>query len=239
MKVLNSSTVSILGFCALGLAVAAPLVGRLHAEAGVEAVRRLPPPTAASPAAGPLQTAVLSGGCFWGIQGVFEHVKGIKDVVSGYAGGAAATANYELVSTGTTGHAESVRITFDPKQISYGQILQLFFSVATDPTQLNHQYPDEGTQYRSEIFYADAGQKTVATAYIAQLNQKKAFGRPIVTRVDPLKGFYPAEGYHQNYLTLHPNEPYIAQFDIPKVAALQKLFPEVYLAAPLQTAVHS
>ena len=229
-----------LALSAVIVAVAAPLLSMgLHAESAPEAARRLPPPAVTGPASAPLQTAVLAGGCFWGVQGVFAHVKGVKDVVSGYAGGAAMTAHYEMVSTGTTGHAESVKITFDPKRISYGQILQLFFSVATDPTQLNHQYPDEGAQYRSEIFYTDEGQKAVADAYIAQLNQHKAFRRPIVTRVDPLKAFYPAEGYHQNYLTLHPDEPYIAMFDIPKVEALKSLFPEVLQPAPLQTAVHS
>jgi peptide-methionine (S)-S-oxide reductase len=205
----------------------------LHAASGSEAVRRLPSPAQAAPAAaGQEQTAVLSGGCFWGVQGVFAHVKGVRQVISGYAGGAASTANYELVSTGATGHAESVKIVFDPRQVSYGEILRIFFSVATDPTQLNHQFPDEGTQYRSEIFYADATQQKAAGDYIAQLNKAKAFAKPIVTRVDPLKGFYPAEGYHQNYLVLHPNEPYIATYDLPKVAALKSLFPDAYRAAP-------
>ena len=190
---------------------------------------------AAKAGAAVTETAVLAGGCFWGVEGVFAHVKGVTEVVSGYAGGAKATASYEVVSTGATGHAESVRITFDPKQISYGRILQLFFSVATDPTQLDQQFPDEGTQYRSEIFYISPAQKAVASAYIAELNQRKAFHKPIVTRVDPLKAFYPAEAYHQNYLTLHPDQAYIATYDLPKVAALKKLFPEDYREQALVT----
>lgn len=222
-------------FAAAALA-AIPLFGqRLHAEDNLAAPRHLPPPAAVAqlPAPGQLETAVLAGGCFWGVQGVFAHVKGVTEVVSGYSGGAAATAHYEMVGTGRTGHAEAVKITFDPRQISYGQILQIFFSVATDPTQLDHQFPDEGPQYRSEVFFTNADQQAVAAAYIAQLDRAKAFGKPIVTRVDPLKSFFPAERYHQNYLTLHPDQPYIAAYDIPKVTALKSLFPEAYRAAPV------
>jgi peptide-methionine (S)-S-oxide reductase len=189
-----------------------------------------------APPTGGLQTAVLSGGCFWGVQGVFEHVRGVRQVVAGYTGGAASTAQYETVSTGLTHHAESVEITFDPKQISYGQILRIFFSVATDPTQVNQQYPDEGTQYRSEIWYTSADQQRVASAYIAQLNHAGVFKRPIATRVDPEKGFYPAEAYHQNYLFLHPEQPYIAAYDLPKVDALRRDFPAQYQAAPILVA---
>ena len=174
------------------------------------------------------EEAVLAGGCFWGVQGVFQHVKGVTSAVSGYAGGEARTADYETVSTGTTGHAESVRITFDPHQISYGKVLQIFFSVATDPTELNRQGPDVGTQYRSEIFTANAEQAKIAQAYIDQLGAAKVFAAPIVTKVAPLKAFYPAEAYHQHYFQLHPNEPYIVYNDAPKVAHLKQLFPALY-----------
>jgi peptide-methionine (S)-S-oxide reductase len=184
------------------------------------------------PSAGKLETAVLSGGCFWGVQGVFEHVKGVKKVYSGYAGGPGSMAQYELVSTGTTGHAESVQITFDPAQISYGEILRIFFTVATDPTQVNRQEPDEGPQYRGEIFYSTPDQQRVAEAYIKQLNDAHVYRKPIATRVDPLKGFFKAEDYHQDYLTLHPNQPYIATYDIPKVVALREVFPDRYVAQP-------
>jgi len=183
--------------------------------------------------AGAPQVAVLSGGCFWGVQGVFEHVRGVKQVISGYAGGDKSTAQYEEVSTGSTGHAESVKITFDPAEITYGQLLQVFFSVAHDPTQLNRQYPDVGTQYRSSIFYADKSQQRIAEAYIAQLNQSKAFSSPIVTRVDPLKGFYPAEGYHQDYLVHNPHNPYIVWNDLPKVENLKRTFPALYAERPV------
>jgi peptide-methionine (S)-S-oxide reductase len=194
----------------------------------------VPPPKIDNPhAAGAVQTAVISGGCFWGVQGVFQHVKGVRRVVSGYAGGERSTADYETVSTGTSGHAESVQIMFDPAQISYGQLLQIAFSVAFDPTELNRQGPDSGSQYRSEFFYADDAQKNIATAYIAQLNDAHAFGRAIVTRVDPLRGFYAAEGYHQDYLYLHPSQPYIAINDLPKVNHLKRLFPELYLQQPI------
>ena len=174
------------------------------------------------------QTAVLAGGCFWGIQAVFQHVKGVVSATSGYSGGAANTAEYETVSTGTTNHAESVKIVYDPSKVTYGELLQVFFSVAHDPTELNRQGPDHGTQYRSMIFYGNAEQKKIADAYIAQLDQTKVYSQKIVTQVVPLKAFYPAEGYHQNYATLHPDNPYIAAFDAPKVAALEKVFPQLY-----------
>lgn len=183
-----------------------------------------------------LQTAVLSGGCFWGVQGVYQHVKGVKQVLSGYAGGEKATAEYETVSTGVTGHAESVKITFDPKQVTYGQILRIFFSVAHDPTELNRQGPDSGTQYRSEVWVANAEQDKIARAYIAQLDKANVFKNKIATRVDPLKGFYSAEGYHQDYLVNHPDQPYIAYNDIPKVEALKKTYPELWRDKPVLVA---
>lgn len=182
---------------------------------------------------GPLQTAVFSGGCFWGVQGVFQHVHGVRKVVSGYSGGQKDTAHYETVSTGKTGHAESVQITFDPAEVSYGELLQIFFSVAHDPTQLNRQDPDTGTQYRSDIFTVDDAQKTTALAYIAQLNKAHAFHANIVTRVDPLKAFYPAEGYHQDFLLHNPNYPYIVYNDLPKIDNLKRVFPKMYSATPV------
>jgi peptide-methionine (S)-S-oxide reductase len=201
---------------------------------GAETAVLVPPPAVDNPKApGAMQTAVISGGCFWGVQGVFEHVRGVQNVVAGYAGGARSTAQYETVSSGTTGHAESVQITFDPAQVSFGQLLQIAFSVVFDPTQLNAQGPDVGTQYRSEIFYADENQQRIASAYIAQLTQAHAFARPIVTRVDPLKGFYAAEGYHQDYLVHNPNQPYIAMFDIPKVENFKRTFPTLYSGQPV------
>ncbi len=178
------------------------------------------------------QTAVFAGGCFWGVQGVFQRVDGVVQAVSGYAGGSQATAHYEIVSSGLTGHAESVKVTYDPKKISYGKLLQIYFSVAHDPTQLNHQDPDSGTQYRSTIFFTDAAQKQTADAYIAQLDAAKAYPAKIVTTVVPLVAFYPAEGYHQDYLTLHPDAGYIARFDLPKIAYLKSLFPQQYRAEP-------
>lgn len=192
------------------------------------------PPAVDNPKApGAPQTAVLAGGCFWGVQGVFEHVKGVTRVVSGYAGGDKSTAQYETVSSGTTGHAESVQITFDPSQVTFGELLQVAFSVVYDPTLLNRQGPDVGTQYRSEIFYADDTQKHIAEAYIAQLDQAHAFPRPIVTRVDPLKGFFPAEDYHQDYLYLNPTAPYIAYNDMPKVDNFRRTFPQLYSSRPV------
>jgi peptide-methionine (S)-S-oxide reductase len=199
--------------------------------AGNAAGVAVPGPTvdAAKAATSGQQTAVVAGGCFWGIQAVFQHVKGVINATSGYSGGNAKTAEYEIVSTGQTGHAESVKITYDPLQITYGELLRVFFSVAHDPTELNRQGPDDGTQYRSVIFYGSDEQKKIAEAYIAQLDQAKVFRRKIVTQVVPLKGFYPAEAYHQDYATRHPNEPYIVYNDAPKVAHLRQEFPGLYI----------
>src|SRR5438067_5183589 len=192
----------------------------------------IPAPAMEAQASDGIQTAVLAGGCFWGVQGVFQHTVGVVNAVSGYAGGSKATADYQMVSTGTTGHAESVQIKYDPRKISYGKLLQIFFSVAHDPTQLNRQGPDTGTQYRSAIFTTSDEQKKVADAYIAQLNAAKVFSKPIVTKIGALDGFFPAEAYHQDYLTLHPNQPYIAYNDLPKVENLKKIFAENYTEKP-------
>lgn len=194
----------------------------------------IPPPSrdATAPAAG-LQSIVLAGGCFWGVQGVFEHTKGVVQAVSGYSGGTMETAHYQMVGTETTGHAESVQVTYDPKQISYGKILQIYFSVAHNPTELNYQGPDSGTSYRSAIFYANDEQKQVAEAYIAQLDKAHVFSAAIVTKLEALKGFYPAEDYHQDFLVLHPTYPYIVFNDLPKVANLKRLFPDYYREAPV------
>jgi peptide-methionine (S)-S-oxide reductase len=192
----------------------------------------IPPPAMDAQASDGIQTAVIAGGCFWGVQGVFQHTAGVVNAVSGYAGGSKATAGYSVVSTGTTGHAESVQIKYDPKKISYGKILQIFFSVAHDPTQLNRQGPDSGTQYRSAIFTTSDEQKKVADAYIAQLNAAKVYKKPIATKVGPLEGFFPAEAYHQDYLTLHPSQPYIAYNDLPKIENLKKIFAENYIEKP-------
>jgi peptide-methionine (S)-S-oxide reductase len=193
----------------------------------------VPAPAYNPPGSGMVETATLSGGCFWGVQGVYEHVKGVEHVYAGYTGGAAGTAQYETVSTGTTGHAESVQITFDPKVISYAQILQIYFTVATDPTELNYQGPDTGTQYRSEIWYASPTQEKIATDYIAQLTKGDVFSSPIVVRVDPAKPFYHAEDYHQDFLVTHPDYPYIVVNDIPKVQNLQALLPQFYQSKPV------
>jgi peptide-methionine (S)-S-oxide reductase len=191
---------------------------------------KLPNPAADEPLnkAKGAQTVVLAGGCFWGIQAVFEHVKGVSSATAGYSGGSAGTAQYETVSTGQTGHAESVRVVYDPSQVSFGQILKVFFSVAHDPTELNRQGPDEGTQYRSVIFYGDEDQRRIAQAYVDQLNVAKVFARPIVTQIVALKAFYPAEGYHQDYAAHHPNDPYIAINDLPKLDHLKQILPELY-----------
>jgi peptide-methionine (S)-S-oxide reductase len=190
----------------------------------------VPPPMLDAPRAATAgeQTAVISGGCFWGVQAVFQHVKGVISATSGYAGGSAQNAEYETVSTGETGHAESVQIAYDPSRITYGQLLRVFFSVAHDPTQLNRQGPDQGTQYRSSIFFSTDEQKRIAEAYIAQLDKAKIFSGPIVTKVVPLQAFYPAEAYHQNYATLHPYQPYIVMNDAPKLAHLRQEFPDLY-----------
>jgi peptide-methionine (S)-S-oxide reductase len=198
---------------------------------------KLPPPAVDTPAAtSGTQTAVFAGGCFWGVQAVFQHTRGVVNAVSGYAGGKAETAKYELVGSGATGHAEAVQVSYDPKQISYGKLLQIYFSVAHDPTQLNRQGPDSGPQYRSAIFYSDANQKQVAERYIAQLDAARAFPHKIVTQLTPLTAFYAAEDYHQDYATLHPNSPYIAAFDLPKIANLKSTLPEVYREQPVLVA---
>ncbi len=215
-----------IGALAIAAFAAAPL------RAAEEAVIIPAPAADVQPAAAGIQTAVIAGGCFWGVQGVFQHTAGVVNAVSGYAGGAKATADYNMVSTGSTGHAELVEIKYDPQKISYGKILQIFFSVAHDPTQLNRQGPDSGTQYRSAIFTTNDEQKKVAEAYIAQLNAAKVFKKPIVTKVGPLEAFYAAEAYHQDYLTLHPNQPYIAYNDIPKVENLKKIFAGQYIEKP-------
>jgi peptide-methionine (S)-S-oxide reductase len=182
-----------------------------------------------NPANQPVATAIFAGGCFWGVEAVYEHVRGVKQVVSGFAGGAAKTAHYEIVSDGRTGHAESVKILYDPSQVSYGKLLQVFFSVAHDPTTLNRQGPDEGTQYRSAIFYSDDEQKRVAEAYIAQLTAANVFHHKIVTQLTPLSGFYPAEAYHQHFLDRNPNYPYIVVNDLPKLSHLKKQYPDLWV----------
>jgi peptide-methionine (S)-S-oxide reductase len=204
----------------------------LSAESAV----KLPPPAVDAPSASATETVVLAGGCFWGVQGVFQHTRGVIRAVSGYSGGARDTARYEVIGSGTTGHAESVEVTFDPKQISYGKILQIFFSVVHDPTQLNRQGPDTGSQYRSAIFHTSEAQKRAAEAYIAQLDKAKLFRGPIVTQNVPLTAFYRAEDYHQDYATLHPSQPYIYTNDLPKIENLKKMFPEFYRDKPVLVA---
>jgi peptide-methionine (S)-S-oxide reductase len=203
----------------------------LAACASSEATMPLPDPVVDTPAAksGSTETAVLAGGCFWGVEAVFESLKGVKQVTSGYSGGSAQTAKYNTVSSGSTGHAEAVQISYDPSQITYGQLLKVFFAVAHNPTELNRQGPDTGTQYRSAIFYSNDDQKRVAQAYIAQLQAAKVFPRPIVTEVVPLKAYYIAEAYHQDYLVHHPNQPYIVMHDLPKLENLQRQFPSLYV----------
>jgi peptide-methionine (S)-S-oxide reductase len=216
--------------CAAIGALAVAALAATPSRAAEDAVI-IPPPTLDAQAASGLQTAVLAGACL-GVQGVFQHTAGVVNAVSGYAGGSKATADYNMVSTGSTGHAETVEIKYDPAKISYGKILQIFFSVVHDPTQLNRQGPDSGPQYRSAIFTTSDEQKKVAEAYIAQLSAAKVYRKPIVTKVGPLEAFYPAEAYHQDYLTLHPNQPYIAYNDIPKVENLKKIFAENYIEEP-------
>ena len=222
---LSARTITIL---LAGILTAAALAVFMPSQAAMP----LPEPmldTSPSAAKG-VQTAVFAGGCFWGVEAVFEHVKGVTQVVSGYSGGSAETAKYDLVSSGGTGHAESVRISYDPARVSYGQLLKVFFSVAHDPTELNRQGPDRGTQYRSAIFFGSDEQKRVAEAYIAQLQAARLFPHAIVTQVTPLKAFYEAEAYHQDYLVRHPNQPYIVINDLPKVANLQRQFPHLYVS---------
>jgi peptide-methionine (S)-S-oxide reductase len=216
---------------------AAACLGWLGFVRAAEPAVTLPAPAVDNPKhSGPLETAVLAGGCFWGMQGVFEHVRGVHGVLAGYTGGRFDTAHYADVGTGATGHAESVQITFDPGEVSYGELLQIYFSVAHDPTELNRQGPDSGSQYRSDIFYSDDTQRRIAASYIAQLDQLHSFGRPIVTRVDPLKRFYPAEDYHQDFYLKNPSYPYIVVIDLPKIRELQQLFPQYYLATPVTVA---
>ena len=226
------------GFFGTGLAVLAvvamlPLM-KAHSESA--AVKLDPPAVDAAPAEG-LQTAVLAGGCFWGIQAVYQHTNGVTKAVSGYAGGDKKDANYELVSSARTGHAEAVQIAYDPRVISYGKILQIFFSVAHNPTELNRQGPDRGPQYRTEIFPQTDEQAKIAKAYVAQLDAAKAFGKPIVTKTGTMKAaFHPAEAYHQDYATLHPNNPYIAFNDAPKVENLKRMFPDAFRDKPVLVA---
>ena len=213
-----------------------PLVGlTVNVARTAEPAVEIPPPAldATVPAGVTSQTIVLAGGCFWGVQAVFQHTKGVTAAISGYAGGDKQTAHYEMVGSGRTGHAESVAVTFDPRQISYGKILQIYFSVAHNPTELNRQGPDTGTQYRSAIFYADGEQKRIASAYIAELDKAHAFPRPIVTQLEALHGFYPAEDYHQDFAVLNPTYPYIVFNDLPKVENLKQLFADVYRDKPV------
>ena len=216
---------------AMALAVWVLLGGNAAAEKAV----KLPAPALDAPPASAQvarETAVFAGGCFWGVQAVFQHTQGVLNAVSGYSGGDKSTASYNLIGSGRTGHAESVQITYDPKQVSFGKLLQIYFSVAHDPTTLNSQGPDRGTQYRSAIFYQNASQKQVAEKYIAQLDAAKVFDAKIVTQLSPLSAFYPAEAYHQDYATLNPNQPYIARFDLPKIANLKTMLPELYRDKP-------
>ncbi len=221
------------GAAALGLGYA--LVGGASALSAETAVRA-PAALLTAPATATSETAMFAGGCFWGVQGVFAHVKGVTSAVSGFTGGAAGTAHYERVSEGDTGHAESVRVTFDPRVVSYADLLRIYFSVVADPTELNAQGPDEGTQYRSALFPTNPGQLRVARAYLAQLSAARLWPRPIVTRIEPARPFYPAEGYHQNYLTLHPDAGYIRANDLPKVAALKAMYPRLWRERPVMAA---
>jgi peptide-methionine (S)-S-oxide reductase len=228
-----SEIASLLARLAIGL-LALPLLGAIFMGlAHADNARVLPAPAVDQRSTAPSETAVLAGGCFWGMQGVFEYVKGVTNVVAGYSGGGKGAAEYETVSTGTTGHAESVQITFDPRQVSYGQILRVYFSVAHDPTQRNRQGPDEGTQYRSEIFFNGPVQEKVARSYIAQLEKARAFSAPIATRVEPAKGFYRAEAYHQDYLIHHPESLYIQVNDLPKIDRLKRLYSQLYRDQPV------
>jgi peptide-methionine (S)-S-oxide reductase len=225
-RVVLASWLGVIGLAAAAFVVHSPVIPTARGTTA----SALPSPTVDEPTSGgpKSETAVLAGGCFWGVQGVFQHVKGVSAAQSGYAGGDAATANYDTVSSETTGHAESVRITYDPTQVTYGQLLRVFFGVVQDPTELNYQGPDVGSSYRSVIFAQNDSQQKIANAYIAQLNQAGAFPSPIVTTVTPGANFYPAEAYHQDYLSLHPNNAYIVANDLPKLGALRADFPELY-----------
>jgi peptide-methionine (S)-S-oxide reductase len=218
--------IPILAALSLGLGALAFEQSPLLAE---EAPKIIAPPLVDNPkTAGTAQTAVIAGGCFWGVQGLFEHVRGVNNVLAGYAGGDRATAHYGIVGLGKSGHAESVKITFDPAEVSYGEILQIAFSVVLDPTQADGQGPDVGSEYRSVVFYANDTQKRIAQAYITQLTKSRFFSRPIVTSIDPLRGFYQAEDYQQDFLVNHRDYAYIATFDLPKIANLRRLFPQLY-----------
>ena len=219
--------------CIAVTAVALAGWGLLATGIAAEKSVRLPPPAQDVVGTAATETAVFAGGCFWGVQAVFQHTRGVLNAVSGYAGGDKSGARYELVASGRTGHAESVQVTYDPRQVSYGTLLQVYFSVAHDPTTLNRQGPDHGTQYRSAVFYRDAEQKRVTERYIAQLDAAKVFPGRIVTQVTPLTAFHPAEAYHQDYATLHPESPYIAAFDLPKIANLKATMPQVYRDKPV------
>ena len=223
-----SSTLLLVGLLLAGGAFL--LIARSHAERA----HAIPAPVADEPTGGDTtEVAMLAGGCFWGVQGVFQHVDGVTSAVSGYAGGEPNTAQYETVGTGVTGHAETVRVSFDPHRVSYGRILQIYFSVAHDPTQLNRQGPDIGTQYRSTIFPANPRQAEIAKAYITQLGETHAFAAAIVTTIEPGRTFYPAEAYHQDFLTRHPRNAYIAAYDLPKLEELRRIFPDLYRADPV------
>jgi len=216
---------------AVGMITAAMLG---NSPGSAEEFHTIPAPASdAAPSQQPIEIAILAGGCFWGVQGVFQHAAGVTNAVSGYAGGEGATAQYEQVGGGSTGHAEAVQVTFDPRKISYGQILQIYFSVAHDPTQLNRQGPDAGTQYRSAIFPTSEEQVSVAKAYIGQLNQTRIFSAAVVTKIEPGRAFYPAEAYHQDFLTRNPTYPYIVFNDLPKVEALKRMFPDLYRQEPV------
>jgi peptide-methionine (S)-S-oxide reductase len=219
------------GFLAVALGLGFGL--QLSHAIAAEQPHALPAPLVDEQSDASSEVAVFAGGCFWGVQGVFQHVKGVTNALSGYAGGEKGTAQYETVSTGSTGHAESVKVTFDPRQVSYGRLLQIYFAVAHDPTERDRQGPDTGTQYRSEIFAANADQARVAKGYIAQLDKIGAFSAPVVTKIEALRGFYPAEGYHQDFLTLNPDYPYIVINDLPKVEALKRLFSDSYRPDPV------
>jgi peptide-methionine (S)-S-oxide reductase len=228
-------TIGWVGLFALTAALLLALSGLAISEPGAEESRVIPAP-ALDEQAKPdsrQEVAVLAGGCFWGVQGVFQHLKGVRNAVSGYAGGNKQTARYDMVGLGNTGHAEAVRITYDPKEISYGRLLQIYFSVAHNPTELNRQGPDIGTQYRSAIFPMDDEQAKIAKAYIGELNRARAFDAAIVTKIEPDQAFYPAENYHQDFMVLNPNYPYIVIHDRPKLESLKRLFPDLYRAEPV------
>ncbi|GAC1334533.1 MAG: peptide-methionine (S)-S-oxide reductase MsrA [Beijerinckiaceae bacterium] len=234
LKLLPGARNARLGLAAVSLFALGQVSLSSQPALAFESATAIPPPAAATPAAEAkgLQKVVVAGGCFWGVQAVFQHVKGVTAAVSGYSGGPASQANYSAVSSGTTGHAEAVEITYDPQIVSYGKLLQVFFSVAHNPTELDRQGPDVGSQYRSEIFAADDAQAALAKSYIAQLDAAHAFGRKIVTKIEPLKDFSVAEAYHQDYLVRHPTQPYIAYNDMPKIENLKRMFPDLYTTEP-------